>query len=202
MSIQTEISRISTNVSNALNAIAQRGVTIPGGSGSGDLSRLIASIPEGIILPEAMHRVEFFTITVPEATDRVQTSYDIVMGESWTTQNQFNTIQNKHVPNIVIGWTDATVANNQVIRFIKFENFFAPTFISDTIYVQGYGHYVSTGRSIVASNEMEHDYISIRFNNTKHQNIITKTTPSTAFNFAPNVPYNIMLFRWKDAANT
>lgn len=45
MSIQSEINRISGNVSDALDAIEAKGVTIPSGSNSDDLADLIAQIP-------------------------------------------------------------------------------------------------------------------------------------------------------------
>ena len=44
MSISSEISRISGNVSDALTAIAAKGVTVPAGSNSDDLADLIGSI--------------------------------------------------------------------------------------------------------------------------------------------------------------
>lgn len=44
MSIQTEIDRISGNVSAALSAIVEKGVTVPDGSTSDALAELIASI--------------------------------------------------------------------------------------------------------------------------------------------------------------
>ena len=47
MSVQTEIDRISGNVSAALSAIAEKGVTVPDGSTSDALAGLIASIQEG-----------------------------------------------------------------------------------------------------------------------------------------------------------
>lgn len=52
MSIQSQITRISSNVSNALSTIENRGVTIPSGSNSDDLSTLIAQIegPETVNL--------------------------------------------------------------------------------------------------------------------------------------------------------
>lgn len=48
MSISSEITRISGNVSDALTAIAQKGVTVPSGSNSDDLADLIAQISGGI----------------------------------------------------------------------------------------------------------------------------------------------------------
>ena len=47
MSIQTQIDRISGNVSAALSAIAGKGVTVPDGSNSDALAELIASIEAG-----------------------------------------------------------------------------------------------------------------------------------------------------------
>ena len=47
MSIQTEIDRISGNVSAALSAIVEKGVTVPDGSTSDALAELIASIEAG-----------------------------------------------------------------------------------------------------------------------------------------------------------
>lgn len=47
MSIQSEITRISGNVSDALTAISNKGVTVPSGSNSDDLADLIALIESG-----------------------------------------------------------------------------------------------------------------------------------------------------------
>ena len=47
MSIQTQIDRISGNVSAALSAIAEKGVTVPDGSNSDALAELILSIDAG-----------------------------------------------------------------------------------------------------------------------------------------------------------
>lgn len=47
MSIQTEIDRISGNVSAALSAIVEKGVTVPDGSTSDALAELITSIEVG-----------------------------------------------------------------------------------------------------------------------------------------------------------
>ena len=47
MSVQTQIDRISGNVSAALTAIADKGVTVPDGSTSDALAGLIASIEAG-----------------------------------------------------------------------------------------------------------------------------------------------------------
>lgn len=47
MSISSEISRISSNVADALTAIGSKGVTVPQGSTSDDLATLIGSIQTG-----------------------------------------------------------------------------------------------------------------------------------------------------------
>ena len=47
MSVQSEITRISGNVTAALAAIANKGVTVPDGSTSDALAELIASIEVG-----------------------------------------------------------------------------------------------------------------------------------------------------------
>lgn len=47
MSIASEISRISQNVSDSLTAVAAKGVTVPSGSNSDDLAGLIAQITSG-----------------------------------------------------------------------------------------------------------------------------------------------------------
>lgn len=47
MSVQTEIDRISGNVTAALAAIAEKGVTVPDGSNSDALHELILSIQAG-----------------------------------------------------------------------------------------------------------------------------------------------------------
>ena len=47
MSVQTQINRISGNISSALAAIADKGVTVPSGSTSDALAELIASIEAG-----------------------------------------------------------------------------------------------------------------------------------------------------------
>lgn len=83
MSIQTEITRISGNVSDALDAIAAKGVTIPSGSNSDDMATLIGQISTGgnietnkaatlaggttVVTPSAGYDgMEKVTATVPE----------------------------------------------------------------------------------------------------------------------------------------
>lgn len=47
MSIQNEINRINGNISDALDAISEKGVEVPSGSNSNNLTSLIRSIPSG-----------------------------------------------------------------------------------------------------------------------------------------------------------
>ena len=47
MSIASEIARLSKNVSDSLDAVAAKGVTVPSGSNSDDLPGLIAQITGG-----------------------------------------------------------------------------------------------------------------------------------------------------------
>lgn len=50
MSIQSEITRISGNVSDSLDAVSAKGVTVPSGSNSDDLAGLIAQIPSSSVI--------------------------------------------------------------------------------------------------------------------------------------------------------
>lgn len=50
MSVQSEIDRLSTNVSNTLSAIAAKGVSVPDGSSSDDMALLVTAIPTGMQL--------------------------------------------------------------------------------------------------------------------------------------------------------
>ena len=47
MSVQSEITRLGGNVSTALTAISNKGVTVPSGANSDDLAQLIAAIETG-----------------------------------------------------------------------------------------------------------------------------------------------------------
>lgn len=57
MSVQTQIDRISGNVSAALAAIANKGVTVPSGSTSDALAELIAAIEAGGGLPDGVSAI-------------------------------------------------------------------------------------------------------------------------------------------------
>lgn len=69
MSISSEITRISGNVSAALTAIGTKGVTVPAGSNSDDLATLIGSIQTGGGTPSATaHTIVFELETGPDVT--------------------------------------------------------------------------------------------------------------------------------------
>ena len=84
MSIATEISRISGNVSDALTAISNKGVTVPSGSNSDDLADLIGQIQQGgnyqakTVTPTSSTQV----ITADQGGTTVLTSLDNVNGTS------------------------------------------------------------------------------------------------------------------------
>ena len=71
MSIQTQIDRISGNVSAALSAIAEKGVTVPDGSNSDALHELILSIEAGGGLPTGLSKVAHGTVTPNFGTSSV-----------------------------------------------------------------------------------------------------------------------------------
>lgn len=71
MSIASEISRISQNVSDSLDAVALKGVTVPSGSTSDDLPTLIGLIPTGgggmtVVETQDSHGGTIVTITGEE----------------------------------------------------------------------------------------------------------------------------------------
>ena len=66
MSVQTQIDRISGNVTAALSAIGEKGVTVPDGSNSNNLAELIAQISSGgMELPGFVSEINFGTFTKP-----------------------------------------------------------------------------------------------------------------------------------------
>lgn len=74
MSIQTEINRISNNISSALSAIADKGVAVPSGSKSGALAGLIAKI-NGI--PAAISKFAYGTYTPTSNITDVTITHDL-----------------------------------------------------------------------------------------------------------------------------
>lgn len=76
MSIQTQIDRISGNVSAALSAIAEKGVTVPDGSNSDALAELIAAIEAGGGA-SGFAKVATGTITPSSNTSLLQVSHEL-----------------------------------------------------------------------------------------------------------------------------
>ena len=86
MSISSEITRISGNVSAALTAIGAKGVTVPSGSNSDDLATLIAAIETGGGGDEPTYETYFDgTINVGEYGISIASLADLYFadGETW-----------------------------------------------------------------------------------------------------------------------
>lgn len=77
MSIQTQIDRISGNVSAALSAIAEKGVSVPDGSNSDALHELILSIEAGGGLPTGLSKVAFGTVTPSHNVSSVKITHGL-----------------------------------------------------------------------------------------------------------------------------
>lgn len=93
MSIQSEITRLSGNVSDALTAIANKGVTIPAGSNSDDLATLIGQIQTGgggagaisiVDTPDAAGGT-VRTITAVDISDTTAVASDVASGKYFYT---------------------------------------------------------------------------------------------------------------------
>ena len=91
MSIASEITRISSNVSDALTAIAQKGVTVPSGSNSDDLATLIAQISGGgtgaisVVDTTDSHGGTIRTITGLDISDTTAVASDVAQGKYFYT---------------------------------------------------------------------------------------------------------------------
>lgn len=73
MSIQSEITRISGNVSDALTAIGNKGVTVPSGANSDDLADLIGAIQTGSGTPSQTQHTIYFEFS--DNTNTTITAY-------------------------------------------------------------------------------------------------------------------------------
>ena len=94
MSISSEISRISGNVSASLAAVANKGVTVPAGSNSDDLASLIAQIQTGggpgaisVVDTPDSHGGYVRTITAVDISDTTAVAADVVSGKYFYTAN-------------------------------------------------------------------------------------------------------------------
>ena len=91
MSISSEITRISGNVSDALTAIAQKGVTVPSGSNSDDLATLISQISGGgtgaisVVDTTDSHGGTVRTITALDISDTTAVAADVAQGKYFYT---------------------------------------------------------------------------------------------------------------------
>ena len=84
MSIASEISRISGNISSALTAISNKGVTVPSGSNSDDLADLIAQISGGGGTPTVIIPEQSITTSSSSQEVRIPTVYEpLVVGEEY-----------------------------------------------------------------------------------------------------------------------
>lgn len=91
MSIQSEITRISGNVADALTAIAAKGVTIPQGAKSDDLADLIGSIASDLTT-KAITLNGTYSAEDDQADGYSEVTVNVANGASMTeVQNQYGT---------------------------------------------------------------------------------------------------------------
>ena len=95
MSISSEITRISGNVADALDAIADKGVTVPSGANSDDLATLIAQISGGgtaaisVVDTTDTAGGTVRTITALDISDTTAVASDVAQGKYfYTAQGQ------------------------------------------------------------------------------------------------------------------
>lgn len=188
MSIASEISRISENVSAALSALAEREVNVPAGASSASLAELIAAVPGGLQLPDFLHRLEFQSFTLSSAGNLHETSY--VIGSDY----------NAGRPNFAIGWTDGAVSGtNEVIQFVHWTDYEAPYEKISYIYANDYGAFTSYAKCVYLADANGTGRATIQLYSPP--DIATSSRPGTNFTFAANVKYNLIIGKFKDRYN-
>ena len=139
MSISSEISRISGNVSDALSAIANKGVTVPSGSNSDDLADLIDAIQTGGGGGSAISIVDTLdsgggtirTITAVDISDTTATASDVAQGK------YFYTAQGVKTAGSASGGSSAQTATGTVTGSGTIQLQISCAFAPDLIYVYG-----------------------------------------------------------------
>ena len=91
MSISSEISRISQNIADSLNAVAAKGVAVPAGSTSDDLPGLIAQIS---LESETMFRTQ----------STVFSNVSVQVGTSWTYSGKSFTLTKPAIVRVYQNW--------------------------------------------------------------------------------------------------
>lgn len=118
MSIASEITRISGNVSDALDAIEAKGVEIPTGANSDDLASLIASIPTGgsgitVVETEDSHGGTIVSITGEEVALQSKTVIPTISQQIITPDTGYTGLNQVTVNPINYSWLglDATLVH-------------------------------------------------------------------------------------------
>ena len=188
MSIANEISRISGNVRAALDAVAARNVEVAEDAGSGELAALIAAIPEGLALPDFLHRLEFHTFTLSNSGSMYETPYTI--GSEYNAER----------PNFAICWTDDAVSNaGEVIQFVHWTDYEEPYEKLSYVYSKDYGPFTSYSKCVYLSDANGTGYAAIQLYTPA--DIATSARPENSFCFAADVTYNLLIGKIKDKYN-
>lgn len=139
MSISSEIARIAGNVSSALTAIANKGVTVPSGSNSDDLAGLIAQISGGgtgavsvVDTTDYSHGGTIRTITAIDISDTTAVAADVAQGK------YFYTAEGVKTAGTGSGGTPSATAHTIYFEFSDSTNttitaYYDDSFISDAI---------------------------------------------------------------------